>query len=230
MNHVTSGQMRALEQAAIESGLTTGLALMERAGEGALEAILSEWTEFASPGRAVVLCGPGNNGGDGFVVARLLRARGWNVAIFFYGDSEWLPPDARRNRERWLERDGARISVLSFPRVREEEVRALEQAACTPPVDLVVDALFGIGLTRPISGLAPVVALNAASFANPGDERRPRYVAIDLPSGLGDDGPLPQAPDLVLRADLTVTFHAAKTAHAGGAEWCGRIVVCDIGL
>ena len=230
MNQVTSGQMRVLEQAAIESGRTTGLALMERAGEGTVEVILSEWPEFASTGRAVVLCGPGNNGGDGFVVARLLRAKGWDIAVFFYGDTEKLPPDARRNRERWLEHDGAKISMLSFPRVREEEVRALERATCAPPVDLVIDALFGIGLTRPISGLAPVAALNAASFANPDGERRPRHVAIDVPSGLGDDGPLPEAPGLVLRADLTVTFHATKTAHAGGAKWCGRIVVCDIGL
>jgi hydroxyethylthiazole kinase-like uncharacterized protein yjeF len=84
---LTAAQMRAIEQAAIESGQVTGLELMERAGRGVVEAILEEWPELATTShRAVVLCGPGNNGGDGFVVARLLRDRGWEVEVFLYGD------------------------------------------------------------------------------------------------------------------------------------------------
>jgi len=76
---------------------------MERAGRGVVEAIFEEWPELkATSHRAVVLCGPGNNGGDGFVVARLLKEWGWEVEVFLYGDPERLPPDARVNYERWV--------------------------------------------------------------------------------------------------------------------------------
>ena len=86
---LTAAQMRAIEQAAISSGEVTGLELMERAGRGVVEAILEEWQEMAlTTHKAVVLCGPGNNGGDGFVVARLLKDRGWEVEVFLYGDEE----------------------------------------------------------------------------------------------------------------------------------------------
>jgi ADP-dependent NAD(P)H-hydrate dehydratase / NAD(P)H-hydrate epimerase len=86
---LTAAQMRAIEAAAIASGEVTGLELMERAGRGVVEAIFEEWPELrATTHRAVVLCGPGNNGGDGFVVARLLQEWGWEVEVFLYGDPE----------------------------------------------------------------------------------------------------------------------------------------------
>ena len=101
---LTAAQMRAIEQAAIASGEVTGLELMERAGRGVVEAILEWRPELAKTAhRAVVLCGPGNNGGDGFVVARLLKEWGWEVEVFLYGDPAKLPPDARVNYERWGE-------------------------------------------------------------------------------------------------------------------------------
>lgn len=118
---LTAAQMRAVEQAAIESGEVTGLELMERAVQGVVEAIFEEWPELGDESdwaegqppdprdisgmrkRAVVLCGPGNNGGDGFVVARLLRELGWDVEVFLYGNVERLPADARVNYERWSE-------------------------------------------------------------------------------------------------------------------------------
>ena len=77
---LTSAQMRAIETAAISAGRVTGLALMERAGQGVVDAIQTTWPGLC--GRAVVFCGPGNNGGDGYVIARLLQAQGWQVAIF----------------------------------------------------------------------------------------------------------------------------------------------------
>lgn len=90
---LTAAQMRAIELAAINSGEVTGLELMERAGRGVVEAILEEWPEMAlTSHKALVLCGPGNNGGDGFVVARLLKQRGWEVEVFLYGDEGKLPP------------------------------------------------------------------------------------------------------------------------------------------
>ena len=99
---LTASQMRAIETAAIESGAVSGLELMERAGAGVVAAAFAEWPDLAhSAQRAVVLCGPGNNGGDGFVIARLLRQAGWHVDVFLLGDAQKLPPDARRNHDRW---------------------------------------------------------------------------------------------------------------------------------
>ncbi|MEO0655524.1 MAG: NAD(P)H-hydrate epimerase, partial [Pseudomonadota bacterium] len=99
---LTAEQMRAIEQAAIESGEVTGLELMERAGRGVVEAIFEEWPELAATShRAVVLCGPGNNGGDGYVVARLLAERGWTVDLFAYGEPGRQGPDAAEARRRW---------------------------------------------------------------------------------------------------------------------------------
>ena len=100
---LTAAQMRTAENLATDAGQVTGLELMERAGRGVVEAVFEEWpTLAASRHKAVVLCGPGNNGGDGFVVARLLKEWGWEVEVFLYGDAAKLPPDARVNYERWL--------------------------------------------------------------------------------------------------------------------------------
>ena len=130
---LTAAQMRALEQAAMAVGAVTGRDLMERAGRGAVDAIFAEWPDLAAaPHRAVVLCGPGNNGGDGFVVARLLHDWGWQVALYLYGDAEKLPPDARANHDRWR----ALGPVLPFA----------SAPTAADAADLYVDALFGTGL------------------------------------------------------------------------------------
>lgn len=229
---VTSAQMRAIEAAAIAAGAVTGEGLMERAGAGVVAAVLAEWPELAAaPGRAVVLCGPGNNGGDGFVVARLLAGRGWRVDLRLWGDPGRMPPDAAAMRDRWL------------------ELGDIRPAADPPdgPCALIVDAVFGIGLTRPVGD--PVLwewfrliddataawALRAAG--RPGPVVPPRTVAVDVPSGLdADSGGVPGgAPAQGLRAPrvmLTVTFHALKPGHLAGAGpgLCGRVAVVDIGL
>ncbi|SEL01117.1 yjeF C-terminal region, hydroxyethylthiazole kinase-related/yjeF N-terminal region [Roseovarius azorensis] len=209
---LTAAQMRAIERAAIESGEVTGLELMERAGRGVVEAVFAQWPELISaPQKAMVLCGPGNNGGDGFVVARLLKARGWEVKVFLYGDPARLPPDARVNCERWC----AMAGLAPPDRAREGDFAA----------DLYVDALFGIGLTRPLEG----AALECIRTWNTG--RAARTVAIDLPSGLCSDSGR-RLGDAAVRAALTVSFHAPKLGHhlASGPEHCGRFVVVDIGL
>lgn len=225
---LTSAQMRVIEQAAITSGAVTGLELMERAGRGLVAALFEEWPELAAaPQRAVVLCGPGNNGGDGFVVARLLKAWGWEVEVFLYGTPEKLPPDARANYERWGERPGA-IEALEA----REEWRA----------DLVVDALFGTGLTRPLRGLGGLLRQLAAwrgSLPVAGGRPRggPAIVAVDVPSGLcADSGRVlaeqgRQAPAAV-SAHLTVSFHRPKLGHflADGPRQSGRLICKDIGL
>ncbi|WP_412554955.1 NAD(P)H-hydrate dehydratase [Shimia sp. MIT1388] len=246
---LTAAQMRAIEQAAIESGEVTGLELMERAGQGVVEAIFKEWPELgaldnAAGGqppdprdisgmrmRAVVLCGPGNNGGDGFVVARLLHEQGWDVEVFLYGDAEKLPPDARVNYERWLE-------IGKVAPLTDTEIEGYAESH--PGTVLAVDAIFGTGLTRPFHDLGRVQdELNWWSAAS-GREDRPKVVSVDIPSGLcadsgsylgygaNDENPL----DNCIVANLTVSFHSAKVGHvlADGSTGSGNLVVADIGL
>ncbi|MCX7645997.1 MAG: NAD(P)H-hydrate dehydratase [Rhodobacteraceae bacterium] len=218
---LTSAQMRAIEQAAIASGAVTGLELMERAGRGVVEAVLAQWPELAATWRrAAVLCGPGNNGGDGFVIARLLRDWGWAVEVLLLGDPERLPPDARANRDRWAAQGAIR------PLAADTACRA---ADC----DLVVDALFGTGLARPLrpGGVLPEWLHAPHSGAGTGSGRPP-VVAVDLPSGLCSDSGHVLDGGVAVRADLTVTFHARKLGHvlARGPALCGRVVVADIGL
>lgn len=203
--------MRSLEMAAIRSGRITGLELMERAGAGVVEALMEAWPAFrgraALARRAVVLCGPGNNGGDGFVVARLLRRRGWRITLYLYGSVEKLPPDARAMHDRWC-----KIGTVA----------PLPAAPDFTEADLIVDALFGLGLSRPLAGFGPVFAALTTS-------RRP-VLAIDLPSGRDADARpeavgWPAAP-----CSLAVTFHAEKPLHARlRAEGIG-VVVKPIGL
>ncbi|MEM6385846.1 MAG: NAD(P)H-hydrate dehydratase [Pseudomonadota bacterium] len=230
MELLTAAQMRAIEQAAIESGEVTGLELMERAGRGVVEAIFEEWPELmATSHRAVVLCGPGNNGGDGFVVARLLKEWGWEVEVFLYGDPEKLPPDARVNYERWGELG---------------EIKPL--AECEPSINrwfpqnapIVIDALFGTGLSRPL----PEELTRIAWFSNcqGGNDSR-KKVAIDLPSGLCSDSgrtiatvvtETPVTDGNAFVADLTITFARPRQGHlqALGPEFSGTVRVCDIGV
>ena len=223
---LSAAQMGAIERAAIESGHVTGRDLMERAGRGAIDAVFARWPELdRSARRAVVLCGPGNNGGDGFVMARILKDRGWDVALFLMGTLDKLPSDARRNADLWAEL--ARIHPL------DDDCKPSAHAP-----DLIVDALFGTGLSRPVEGLA-------ALFDDLADLRdaakgAPRVVSVDIPSGLcSDSGRILVAPDAggcpsraCIRADLTVTFHSLKPGHhlADGPGQCGAVEIVDIGL
>lgn len=220
---LTAAQMRAIEQAAIASGEVTGLELMERAGRGVVEAIFEEWPELkATSHRAVVLCGPGNNGGDGFVVARRLKEWGWEVDVFHYGDVERLPPDARVNCERWRGMGEVR------PLDGEDAWKDVTQLIAKNKDQVLIDALFGTGLTRGIDDPLKSV-LNALDDSL--DECVGWYVAVDVPSGLcADSGKeLARWPR---KADLTVTFHRAKIGHYSslGPENCSRLAVADIGL
>ena len=233
---LTAAQMRAIEQAAIASGEVTGLELMERAGRGVVEAVFEEWPELrATSHRAVVLCGPGNNGGDGFVVARLLKEWGWEVEVFLYGGPERLPPDARVNYERWV--GMGEVGALS-----------LNTSVYGNEPDLLVDALFGTGLSRPVSGIGLTLLEmheeRRALWTNSKWGRGVHHVAIDLPSGLCSDSGRPLAVEHFRgigesvaaaktgAADLTVTFHSMKLGHVLdlGPDLCGKVRVCDIGL
>ena len=224
---LTAAQMRAIEKVAIESGAVTGLELMERAGRGVVEAMFEEWPDLAkAPHKAMVLCGPGNNGGDGFVVARLLKDWGWEVEVFFYGEFDKLPPDAKVNFERWRQ----------LGKVAAWNDLTIEGSLDERRNDLVVDALFGTGLTRPM----PQDTLRTwhgfvANVTHNDPATRPKYVAVDVPSGLcADSGANFEA----FPVDMTVTFHRAKVGHylvrdghyGGGPGLSGKVVVKDIGL
>lgn len=198
------------------AGRVTGLDLMERAGAAVVAAALAEQPALgAGAHRALVLCGPGNNGGDGFVVARLLADRGWAVDLRLMGTVDRLPPDARTHHDRWI--------AMGI-------VHPIE-APCDPlDSDLIVDALFGTGLARPLPD-APWLPALLPEWDLRDDPGRPRIVAVDVPSGLcADSGRV--IGTAALRADLTVSFHSLKRGHvlSDGPAHCGKVVVADIGL
>lgn len=194
------------DRAAMERGIP-GTALMEAAGKGVAASILALAGDI--PGRALVLCGPGNNGGDGFVVARLLRQAGWKVELQLLGPLEKLKGDAAHMARRWTADCGGAVLPLG--------------ADWTLDPDVIVDALFGASLNRPVE--ADVAAVMAR--ANDSDALR---VAIDIPTGTaGNSG---QAPGPVFDADRTVTFFTLKPGHLllPGRLHCGAVDVADIGI
>ena len=190
-------QMGAADRLAIAAG-TPGLVLMENAGSAVAREIQRRWP----PRPFAVLCGPGNNGGDGFVVARHLSAAGWPVRVALLGPRDRLAGEARHHAGLW-------------PGSVEAMVPEVLDGA-----ELVVDAIFGAGLSRALPGPVAQVLLAASRKAVP-------IVAIDVPSGLmGDSG-----ADLgAVGADLTVTFFRKKPGHVllPGRLLCGETVVADI--
>ena len=203
-------EMRALDRAAIETLGMPGAVLMERAGLGAAHEIIQR---FGDAGPAVIVAGPGNNGGDGFVVARHLLAAGMEARVLLMGAVTGLGEDARlylRVAER-----------LGVPVARRPEAAAVRRALRGAGV--IVDALFGTGFAgRPRAAAAAAIeAINAAG--------RP-VVALDVPSGVdASDGTVAGA---AVRADLTVTFHGPKIGLvvAPGSGHAGQVVVADIGI
>lgn len=197
---LTVAEMGAADRETIAAG-TPGFTLMQRAGAAVAEAVQARWT----PRETVVLCGPGNNGGDGFVAARRLSEAGWSVRIALDGARASLKGDAALAAEAW---SGA-VEPLTPSAVRD--------------AGLVIDALYGAGLSKPLGAVAAETLRAAEALAAP-------LVAVDLPSGQPGDAaePLAYAP----RCDLTVTFHRRKPAHVlePSRGRCGEVVVADIGL
>lgn len=165
---LTAAQMRRAEQAAIASGRVTGRSMMQAAGRGVVEALLRADPQLAARAhRAVVLCGPGNNGGDGFVIALHLHRLGWQVEVFFTGDLDRLPADAADHAAQWLKTGRAR----PLPDLT---------AAMLAEADVVFDALFGTGLARPLDAdLLATLDMVA--------RRADTIVAVDMPSGVSAD-------------------------------------------
>jgi NAD(P)H-hydrate epimerase len=190
---------------------------MEAAGKAVVHAIMARWDKC----EVLVLAGPGNNGGDGFVVARLLKAQKWPVQIFLLGERAALKGDAATNAKRW------RSTVLPLD-------HALERLVDTDKDILVVDALFGAGLSKPLSGTVKALAEVLAIKRDEG--KAPPVVAVDMPSGLhGDTGYIlgdGAFKGVAFQADLTVTFCRPKPGHLlmPGRQLCGELFVADIGI
>ena len=192
-------QMNEADRLTTAAG-TPGSLLMQKAGEAVAREITRRWT----PRPVTVLCGPGNNGGDGFVVATALAQSGWPVRVALLGPRQALRGDARQHAQRWT---GA-VEPLS--------PHAIDGA------ELLVDALFGSGLSRPLD--PQVLSLLALAT-----QRSVPLVAVDVPSGvMGDSGESHGAA----ASSCTVTFARKKPGHLllPGRELCGDLVVADIGI
>ena len=191
-------QMAEADRLTVAAGKPS-IDMMESAGGAVAREIGRRWRAR----RVVVLCGPGNNGGDGFVTARHLAAVGWPVRVALLGSRDRLKGEARLNAEQWRET------------IEQLTPEALEGT------DLIVDAIFGAGLSRALEGPAAETLAVAATRATP-------IVAIDVPSGLmGDTGEALGA----VASILTVTFFRKKPGHLllPGRLLCGEVVVADIG-
>ncbi|MDO5706519.1 MAG: NAD(P)H-hydrate dehydratase [Paracoccus sp. (in: a-proteobacteria)] len=222
---LTTAQMREVESAAIASGAVTGLDLMAHAGVGAARIIHARYPKART---VLILCGPGNNGGDGYVVARYLREAGLIVRVLAATRANLLPPDARTMAESW--QAIGPVAPMTVDNVRSRDFRP----------DIVVDAVFGTGLTRPPEGeIAAVLEETTYLHAGVWGKHTPVIVALDGPSGLDlDTGralsggqPFMGASHIPL-AHLTITFHSMKPGHLleDGPEYCGEVKVVDIGL
>jgi ADP-dependent NAD(P)H-hydrate dehydratase / NAD(P)H-hydrate epimerase len=178
---LTPDEMGRADAFAVASG--RGIeALMRAAGEAVAAAIQARW----SPRKAIVLCGPGNNGGDGFVVARVLQEAGWAIRLALLGERAALKGAGAHHLKRWT-----------------GEVVALSPAAIAD-AELVVDAVFGAGLTRPVAGVAAETLGAVAARGMP-------VVAVDIPSGV--DGATGAVRGVAIAADLSVTFFRKKPGH-----------------
>jgi len=197
---LTVAEMYAADRYATERGVPS-LTLMENAGRAVADEICKRW----EPRPTAVLCGPGNNGGDGYVVARVLKERNWDVGVETLVDRVALKGDAAAMAALW---DG----------------KTLPLAHGSSNAALYIDALFGAGLSRPLDG-------EAKRFADWSTKYRASVVAIDVPSGVhGDTGR--GLDSHTAHAVLTVTFFRKKPAHVlmPGNQLCGEIVVADIGI
>lgn len=198
---LTNDEMGRADRLAMASGVPS-LTLMENAGQ----AVAEQAGAMVEPGaRICVLAGPGNNGGDGFWAARLLQRAGFDVEIALLGDRDRLTGDAAEMSQRWT----GTVGELA--------------TGCWQDADLVVDAIFGAGLTRELSGAVAAVAKEL-------NDSGAKVLAVDVPSGV--NGSTGAADVNAISAAATVTFFRRKPGHLlePGRALCGEIIVADIGI
>ncbi|MCB1054191.1 MAG: NAD(P)H-hydrate dehydratase [Acidobacteria bacterium] len=215
MRVLTADQMREADRVAIEELGVPGLVLMENAALGVVQALAERFPETRS---VAIFCGPGNNGGDGLAVARHLEVRGYHLEVFGVAPRESYSPSG----DAGVQAEICQRMGIDVRPVNDEPslARALAAAA---GCDLVVDAVFGTGLHRPLEGRLAAWAEGLNRLAVP-------VLAVDLPSGLDADRSEPPGPHV--RARCTVTFAAPKVAQVldPAAEAVGELVVTDLGV
>lgn len=225
MKALTAAEMRDVDRLTTERFGIPGERLMEAAGRSVAEVFLEKYAERSgkAPGRVCVLCGRGNNGGDGFVAARHLKGRVGQVKVYLFAEPEELRGDAAKNHERWLEL-GEEVTVV---RTEGDWERAWSGVAGS---EVIIDALLGTGIRGGTSGLLAQAIENVNRFSQDAKAAWPGWIAaVDTPSGLPSDGEAAEGP--VVRAHLTVTFTAPKIGQLVSADAgnCGLLVVREIG-
>lgn len=198
---LSTAEMAEADRLTIAGG-TAGRALMENAGKAVAQAVAGRQSVG---GRVVVLAGPGNNGGDGFVAARLLAEQGYLVTVLLVGALDKLKGDAATAAKAW-----------------DRGVAPAEPSELAG-ADIVIDALFGAGLDRPVSGLAQAMIEAVNAQAAP-------VVAVDLPSGI--NGTTGAVMGAAIKAQQTITFFRKKPGHLlmPGRAYCGKVSVAQIGI
>ncbi|HNU45911.1 MAG TPA: NAD(P)H-hydrate epimerase [Phycisphaerae bacterium] len=211
---LTRAQVRRVDELAVTRYRMVGLMLMENAGRNAAEVIDRVYGPRAV---AFIACGPGNNGGDGCVIARHLHNRGWDVTLLLAGEPTRLTPDAGVNF--------GIVEAMNLPRIVAPDGPS-QRAALTHvrPDHVIVDALLGTGFTGQVR--SPTAELINALNATP----RRAMVAVDVPSGLDCDTGRPS--NATIRADLTITFVALKPGFLASPapSFVSRVEVADIGI
>lgn len=215
MKVASAEQMQELDRKSIEIYRIPGIVLMENAGRGAAEIILNTFPDLSKK-RVAIVSGKGNNGGDGFVIARYLRNRGISVMVFLLTDPKNLRGDAETNYYIFHRMKGEVIPLPSskeYHKVRKE----LEKA------DLIIDAIFGTGLDSEVRGYYREAIEHLNTLQKP-------IIAVDIPSGLDANTGKPLG--IAIRASLTITFGLPKVGHliAQGPEYVGRLKIIDIGI
>lgn len=206
-------EVREIDRRAIEEFGMPGIVLMENAGRGAAELLV----RLGIHGRVMICCGKGNNGGDGFVIARHLDNHGVSVQVVLFAKPEDLTGDAAINYQT-ISRSGLPIEVFSGT---SDVLKA--SAPCFATAEWIVDALFGTGLAGPLR--APMNQVVQAI-----NDSRARVLAVDIPSGL--DCNTGQPLGATVQAEHTATFVALKKGFANPAakKWLGQVHAIDIGI
>lgn len=224
MKALTTAEMREVDRLTTERYGIPGLQLMENAGKRVADAVCLRFGSAASqPTKICVLCGKGNNGGDGFVAARHLQTEKTQVKVYLFGRPEDLRGDAVANLHRWIAMGGKVVAIqddaawtAAWPEISEGEV--------------LLDAIFGTGFRGAATGVVAQAIDDINRYSNWGRAARPALIlAVDTPSGLPSDGPAAEGP--VLNAHKTVTFTAPKIGQLSspGSAAAGSIEVVNIG-
>ena len=212
---VTAGEMQEMDRQTIENQGIPGIELMEKAGHGATRALLDQFGDHVKAGVGII-CGKGNNGGDGFVIARYLAERGIKVGVYLLAKAATVKGDAAVNLKRL---SGLKLTINEIP----DEDTFLKTKSRLSRCGLIVDAILGTGLTSEVRGFYKAVI----NFINSTDSA---VFAVDIPSGLNADTGQPCGT--CIRAQGTATFALPKIGHFThpGAEFTGKLEIIDIGI